>query len=171
MSKIFKALTEGISSQELADVLFSRLIYRFPDVVSKYGHEYLGDIIADVASFHEGAEELGSSDINIMIREIMNKLKQLDETTTQDADEIVSYGLYTSDKQEPLMKFNDIESLKNSYSMLKKKYPNYDFIAKKTVTTTTTIDHPSMLEGHDTQNNSSTKFAPKESAIMKGLQN
>lgn len=66
----------GISSQDLADVLFRRLEARYPDIVSNHGHEVVGDAVSDVASFHAGAEELGSSDIGIMLREI---LKQIEE--------------------------------------------------------------------------------------------
>jgi hypothetical protein len=68
-------LNEGISAQDLADVLYNRLTMRYPDVVNRYGHEVVGDIISDVASFHEGAEELGTSDIGGMIRQIINKLE------------------------------------------------------------------------------------------------
>ena len=68
-------LNEGISAQDLADVLYNRLTMRYPDIVNRYGHEVVGDIISDVASFHEGAEELGSSDIGGMIRQIINKLE------------------------------------------------------------------------------------------------
>ena len=76
MSSILKGiLNEGISAQDLADVLYNRLTMRYPDVVNRYGHEVVGDIISDVASFHEGAEELGTSDIGGMIRQIINKLE------------------------------------------------------------------------------------------------
>ena len=76
MSSILKGiLNEGISAQDLADVLYNRLTMRYPDIVNRYGHEVVGDIISDVASFHEGAEELGTSDIGGMIRQIINKLE------------------------------------------------------------------------------------------------
>ena len=76
MSSILKGIVnEGISAQDLADVLYNRLTMRYPDVVSRYGHEVVGDIISDVASFHEGAEELGTSDIGGMIRQIIRKLE------------------------------------------------------------------------------------------------
>jgi hypothetical protein len=76
MSSILKGIiNEGISAQDLADVLYNRLTMRYPDVVSRYGHEVVGDIVSDVASFHEGAEELGTSDIGGMIRQIIRKLE------------------------------------------------------------------------------------------------
>jgi len=72
---------EGISEQDLADTLFYRLEARYPDIVTRYGHEVVGDAVLDVASFHAGAEELGSSDISIMIREILKRIESrgLDE--------------------------------------------------------------------------------------------
>ena len=147
MSNILKAINEGISTQDLVNVLFHRLENRFPDIVSRYGHEVVGDAIMNVADFHQGAEELGSSDINIMLKEILKQLNRIDENMNQNQEETITYGLYTADKQEPLLKFSDIESLKNRYAMLKKKYPTTDFIAKKTVTITTPIGNPSLLEG------------------------
>ena len=66
----------GISQQELADVLYNRLELRYPDAVTRYGHEVVGDTVLDVAGFHAGAEELGSSDISIMLREIMKELER-----------------------------------------------------------------------------------------------
>lgn len=76
MSNILKGIVnEGISAQDLADVLYNRLTMRYPDIVNRYGHEVVGDIVSDVASFHEGADELGSSDIGIMIRQIIRKLE------------------------------------------------------------------------------------------------
>lgn len=68
-------MREGISQEDLADLLFHRLELRYPDVVKRYGHEVVGDIVLDVAGFHEGADELGTSDIGIMIRQIMRKLE------------------------------------------------------------------------------------------------
>jgi hypothetical protein len=72
---------EGIGEQDLADTLFYRLEARYPDIVTRYGHEVVGDAVLDVASFHAGAEELGSSDISIMIREILKRIESrgLDE--------------------------------------------------------------------------------------------
>lgn len=69
-------MREGISQEDLADTLFHRLELRYPDVVKRYGHEVVGDIVLDVAGFHEGAEELGTSDISIMLRQIMRKLEE-----------------------------------------------------------------------------------------------
>ena len=68
-------MREGISQEDLADLLFHRLELRYPDVVKRYGHEVVGDIVLDVAGFHEGADELGTSDISIMLRQIMRKLE------------------------------------------------------------------------------------------------
>jgi len=84
----FQQVLEGISQADLADVLFNRLEMRYPDVVSRYGHEVVGNVVMDVAEFHAGAEELGTSDIGIMIREIIKKL----ENYAQDESEETVYG-------------------------------------------------------------------------------
>ncbi|HET8688628.1 MAG TPA: hypothetical protein VFM18_18595 [Methanosarcina sp.] len=77
-------LSEGITQQDLADVLFTRLEHRFPDVVSRYGHEIVGDAVNDVASFHAGAEEMGTSDIGAMLRQIMQQLEDRAELDEDD---------------------------------------------------------------------------------------
>jgi len=87
-------MSEGISQEELADVLFNRLEMRYPDIVTQYGHEVVGDAIMDVAGFHAGAEELGSSDISIMIREIIKKLDNYAQDEEQ-LDELKCWPGYT----------------------------------------------------------------------------
>lgn len=71
-----KELTEGISSQDLGNVLFDRLEYRFPNIVAQHGHEVVADAVMHVAEFHAGAEELGSSDISIMLKQVLEYIKE-----------------------------------------------------------------------------------------------
>lgn len=75
-SQFIKESTTGISTNDLADVLYNRLESRYPDVVSDYGHEVVGDAVLQVAEFYAGAEELGTSDIGIMVREIIKTLER-----------------------------------------------------------------------------------------------
>jgi len=88
MSNIFKGmqsnkplknnlLKEGISQQDLANSLFFRLERLYPDIVSRYGHEVVGDAVMDVADFHAGAEELGTSDISVMVKQIIKRLEEI----------------------------------------------------------------------------------------------
>lgn len=72
----FKKVLEGISQEDLANVLCHRIEMRYPDIYKKYGYDKIYDAVDDVASFHAGAEELGSSDINIMIRQVFNRLEE-----------------------------------------------------------------------------------------------
>jgi hypothetical protein len=83
---VFKESQSGISASDLADILYNRLEMRYPDIVSRYGHDVVGNVVMDVADFHEGAEELGTSDIGGMIRQIVNKLENynVDESKEQD---------------------------------------------------------------------------------------
>jgi hypothetical protein len=66
---------EGISQADLADVLCHRLERRHPDIYNQYDYNTVYNAVDDVASFHAGAEELGSSDINIMLRRVIENLK------------------------------------------------------------------------------------------------
>ena len=67
--------SRGISAANLADVLWRRLESRYPDIVTRYGHEVVGDAVRNTAQFHAGAEELGSSDISIMLNQIMKEVE------------------------------------------------------------------------------------------------
>ena len=66
---------EGISQEDLADVLCNRLERRHPDIYKRYDYDTVYKAVDDVASFHAGAEELGSSDISLMIGEILKNLE------------------------------------------------------------------------------------------------
>lgn len=66
---------EGISQEDLADVLCNRLERRHPDIYKRYDYDTVYKAVDDVASFHAGAEELGSSDISSMIGEILKNLE------------------------------------------------------------------------------------------------
>jgi hypothetical protein len=83
---VFKESQSGISASELADILYNRLEMRYPDIVSRYGHEVVGDVVMDVADFHEGAEELGTSDIGGMIRQIVSKLENYNVDESKKSD-------------------------------------------------------------------------------------
>ena len=80
-SKLTRALYEGISQEDLADVLYNALERRMPDVVTKYGHEVVGNVILDVASFYQGLDELGTSDISIMLRTVIKQLEEYNKET------------------------------------------------------------------------------------------
>ena len=58
-----KTLSEGISEQDLADVLFSRLEYRYPDIVRRYGMEVVGDTTEtfNAASQTQTSQAVGST--------------------------------------------------------------------------------------------------------------
>ena len=70
---------DGASVEDIADAITFRL-QRNPDLLGKAvragsnGLESVLLAIEDVASFHEGAEELGSSDISIMVREVLHQV-------------------------------------------------------------------------------------------------
>ena len=72
----FESLLLSETTEQLANNIFRRLELRYPDVVSNYGHEVVGDAVNDTASFHGGAEEYGTSDIGGMVREVIQSLER-----------------------------------------------------------------------------------------------
>ena len=88
--------TPGISAEDLANSIFYRLERMYPDIVTRHGHEVVGDAIMDVADFHAGAEEVGSSDISGMVREV---LRILDRSQNKDDIEEDCIEEFTKVKQ------------------------------------------------------------------------
>jgi hypothetical protein len=79
-----RRLTEGASQEDVANAIAWRIDRRHPELFTRYGVEFVNDVIQDVASFHEGAEELGSSDISAMVGSV---IKQLEERSDDDVTE------------------------------------------------------------------------------------
>ncbi len=59
-------------NNDLVDFIFAELEQQFPDVVSKFGHEVVGDAIADTAVFYQDAED---DDIRAMVQQVVNTLQ------------------------------------------------------------------------------------------------
>jgi len=67
---------KNMNTADLADIIYSRLERAYPDVVSKYGLEVVGDAILRVANFYAGdVEELGTSDIGAMAKAVLRDLE------------------------------------------------------------------------------------------------
>lgn len=65
-----------VTSADLANIIADRIEYRYPDLYTRYGLEVVGDAIQDIAEFHAGdLEELGTSDIGGMVREVIRRLE------------------------------------------------------------------------------------------------
>jgi len=75
----FQYILEGIDQEHLTDILVKRLKSRYPDISTKYEEDVLHDAAMDVASFHAGAEELGTSDIGAMIKEVIKNLERFNK--------------------------------------------------------------------------------------------
>jgi hypothetical protein len=63
------------------DAIMQRLSvkYNMADLLTQYGLDRVEAAIDDVASFHDDAEELGSSDISIMVKQVMDNLGATNE--------------------------------------------------------------------------------------------
>lgn len=96
----FGKVLEGISQEDLANTLCHRIEMRYPDIYKKYDYDTMYKAVDDVASFHAGAEELGSSDINIMIREVFKRLEE-SEGVTEAAGSVTFAGKDPNEFQSP----------------------------------------------------------------------
>ncbi len=81
LRKFEHILNEGISQEDLANTLCHRIEMRYPDIYKKYDYDAMYNAVDDVASFHAGAEELGSSDISMMIRQVFKRLEESEGVT------------------------------------------------------------------------------------------
>lgn len=100
-------LNDGISQEELANTLEYRLMKLYPDIVNKYGHEVVADAIMDTASFYAGATEIGTSDVSIMIKNILRKLESrsnlvdnVSEDSYRDMTDEIKKEIIKSDKMK-----------------------------------------------------------------------
>ena len=94
----------GISAEDLANSIFHRLERMYPDIITKYGHEVVGDAVLNVAEFHAGAEEIGSSDISIMVKEVLRELGRkanLDEYAPADGRGMQTGQRWTEPRHVP----------------------------------------------------------------------
>jgi hypothetical protein len=74
---------DGISVEELTNVLCNRIMHRNLDLLKEFGPKAVMAACEDVAEFHAGVEELGTSDISIMLRQVETDLRRnasVDET-------------------------------------------------------------------------------------------
>jgi hypothetical protein len=71
-----KALREGASAEDVQRAIINRIMVAHHDLLAKYGPQKIMDASMEVAEFHAGAEELGTSDISIMVKEVARNLKE-----------------------------------------------------------------------------------------------
>ena len=77
-----KGVAEGMENSPVADAMFARLQQR-PDLLRRYGVEYVIQAVHDVADSVGAVDEIGSSDVSGYMRQLewnlKNKLNQYDE--------------------------------------------------------------------------------------------
>jgi len=102
-------LNDGISQEELTNTLEYRLMQLYPDIVNRYGHEVVADAIMDTASFYAGATEIGTSDVSIMIKNILRKLESRSNLVDNVSED--SYRDMTDEIKKEIIKS---EKMKNA---------------------------------------------------------
>ena len=79
-----KNIFENISPIDLAEVLFRSLQQKYPEAITRYGHEVIGDAIIDYA---EEADDIHSmSDVDIAVDEILEYLENYQGDRTNDLE-------------------------------------------------------------------------------------
>ena len=68
--------SDGASVEDITDAISHRMMHTgvANEVLKKFGLDRVLDAISSVAHHHEGAHELGSSDISIMVKQVMQEL-------------------------------------------------------------------------------------------------
>lgn len=64
----------GATAEVVANAIWRRIQSRHLDLIDKYGIDAVTGIVKEVGNYHAGAEELGSSDISIMVRQVIEEL-------------------------------------------------------------------------------------------------
>lgn len=99
---------EGATAEEVAGAIKHRMFVsgKMEDVLEMgKGPEEIMAAIEDVAEWHEGAEELGSSDISIMCKEVMNQLGVQQEAYIDDTQ---MDSIYEAADVKPKLTYEDI---------------------------------------------------------------
>lgn len=65
----------GQPDNPVAQAIIRRILMQRTDLLSKYGPEYVGQAVDDVADFVGDVEEIGSSDISGWVRQVEQNLK------------------------------------------------------------------------------------------------
>lgn len=104
-------INEGASLQTIFNAIIHRIEHQMPELFTDYGVEQVAEAAKDVAEFHVGTEELGSSDISGMVNSVVRYLKHqelrksLDEVkkmSTQQKFEkhLAKHGYDVAEKQK-----------------------------------------------------------------------
>lgn len=64
----------GASVDAVAGAIYHRLGFMYPDLDVDFDVSDIENAVMEVAGFHSGCEELGSSDISIMVKEVLSKI-------------------------------------------------------------------------------------------------
>jgi hypothetical protein len=99
---------EGATAEEVADAIKQRMFVNgMIEKALEKGQDPQTIMLAieDVAQFHEGAEELGSSDISIMCKEVMQQLGGMDEAYIDDNQ---MDSIYEAADIKPKLTYEDI---------------------------------------------------------------
>jgi len=99
---------EGATAEEVADAIKQRMFVNgMIEKALEKGQDPQTIMLAieDVAQFHEGAEELGSSDISIMCKEVMQQLGGMDEAYIDDNQ---MDSIYEAADVKPKLTYEDI---------------------------------------------------------------
>ena len=80
-------VSEGISREDLSDAITQRMMRSglANKLLRAHGLDRVIDAISDVTAQHQGAEELGSSDISIMIQQVQDALDSVSENAGNPA--------------------------------------------------------------------------------------
>ena len=77
-------LFENISPIDLAEILFNSLQQKYPEAITRYGHEVVGDAVIDYA---EEADDIHSmSDVDMAVDEILEYLENYQGDRTNDLE-------------------------------------------------------------------------------------
>lgn len=97
----------GISSESLADTLTHRLVIRHPEVFQQHNLETIADAVMNTAEFYAGAEELGTSDIGHMLRQILRKLESRAQALDSDVAEGVNVDSQIKRTKDRILQLKD----------------------------------------------------------------
>lgn len=88
--------SDGASVEDIEGAIYRRINALHPTLNKKFSQNEIDEAVYNVACFHEGATELGSSDISIMVRQVLRSLENAQGEETFEGvanDALKSMGL------------------------------------------------------------------------------
>lgn len=99
----------------LLALIYDRLDEVEPEAVKNYGHEVVGDAILNVAKFHKDLDTVDSTDVSLMVQEVLSLLKSSRNKVVEIAESKIYFNVLATSEYELKKEFGLSKDRKGWY--------------------------------------------------------